>query len=441
MAWFIIAALIAVNALYVAAEFSAVAVRRTQIQQRAEQGNGLARALLPLLTNPQALDRYIAASQIGITLSSLVLGAYGQAALTPWLAGALGDLATLESLTALAWAAAIVLVGLTFAQMILGELVPKSLALQFPVQIALWTVLPMRWSLRVMSWFIAVLNGSGDLLLRLVGMRAGAHHHLHSPEELELLLAESRAGGILQPAEHRRLRRALQLGRRSVREIMVPRTQMQVVDIETPSAEVRELVASSPYTRLPVVAGSIDEVIGLLHARDLAVASARGGGTLAARDHVRPILVVPETTPVDRLLSRLREERQQVAIVLDEYGGTAGMVTISDVLTELVGGWETHDPAQPKPERLPDGRVRLPGDLRLDEAAEWLGRDAELTGDAARVTESVTIGGRVLEAIGHVPEQGERVVVDDLEIEVERVAHHAVVSVLVARRQPREKPS
>jgi CBS domain containing-hemolysin-like protein len=226
-----------------------------------------------------------------------------------------------------------------------------------------------------------------------------------------------------------------------VREIMVPRTQMQVVDLETPSAEVRELVASSPYTRLPVVAGSIDEIIGLLHARDLAVAAARDGGTLDARDHVRPILVVPETTPVDRLLSRFREERQQVAIVLDEYGGTAGMVTISDVLKELVGGWETHDPAQPKPERLPDGRVRLPGDLRLDEAAEWLGQGAELTGDAARVTESVTIGGRVVEAIGHVPDPGDRVVMDDLEIEVERVAHHAVVSVLVARRQPQEKPS
>jgi CBS domain containing-hemolysin-like protein len=188
------------------------------------------------------------------------------------------------------------------------------------------------------------------------------------------------------------------------------------------------------------VAGSIDEVVGLLHARDLAVAAARDRGALDPRDHMRPIIVVPETTPVDRLLSRFREERQQVAIVLDEYGGTAGMVTISDVLTELVGGWEAHDPAQPKPERLPDGRVRLPGDLRLDEAAEWLGQDAELISDAARVTESVTIGGRVLEAIGHVPDPGERVRVDDLEIEVERVAHHAVVSVLVARR-PQEKPS
>ena len=440
MAWFIIVALIAVNALYVAAEFSAVAVRRTQIQQQAEQGNRPARVLLPLLTNPQALDRYIAACQIGITLSSLVLGAYGQAALTPGLAGTLADLASLESLTALAWAAAIVLVGLTFAQMILGELVPKSLALQFPMQIALWTVLPMRWSLRLLSWFIAVLNGSGERLLRLIGMRAGGHHHLHSPEELELLLAESREGGVLQPAEHRRLRRALRLGRRSVREIMVPRTQMQVVDIETPGAEVRSLLASSPYTRLPVVAGSIDEVVGILHARDLAVAAAREGRAPDPRDHVRPVLVVPETMPVDRLLSRFREERQQVAIVLDEYGGTAGMVTISDVLKELVGAWDSHDPSQPKPERLPDGRVRLPGDLRVDEAAEWLGQDAELTGDTDRITESVTIGGRVLEAIGHVPAAGERVVVDDLEVEVERVAHHAIVSVLVRRRPP-EKPS
>jgi CBS domain containing-hemolysin-like protein len=316
--------------------------------------------------------------------------------------------------------------------MILGELVPKSLALQFPVQMALWTVLPMQWSLRLLSWFIAVLNGSGNAVLRVFGMSGGGHHHLHSPEELELLLAESRAGGLLQPDEHRRLRRALQLGRRSVREIMVPRTQMEVIDLDTPAADIREAVAASPFTRLPVIAGSIDEVVGLLHTRDLAVAAARNREPLQVSQCLRAILVVPETTPVDRLLTRFREERQQVAIVLDEYGGTAGMVSISDVLQELVGevGRRAGDP---KPERMTDGRIRLPGDLRFDEAAEWLGDDLDLAGDGTG-GESVTVGGRVLEAIGHLPEPGERVRIDGLEIEVERVAHHAIVSVLVAPR-------
>lgn len=440
MVWLIIAALIAINALYVAAEFAAVAVRRTQIQQRAEQGNWLARQLLPLLRNPHALDRYIAACQIGITLSSLVLGAYGQVALTPPLANALGPLAGLEPATAFGWAAAAVLIGLTAAQMILGELVPKSLALQFPTQIALWTVTPMRWSLRLLSWFIVVLNGSGTAILRLLGMRPGGHHHLHSPEELELLLGESREGGVLKPAQHRRLTRALRLERRSTREIMVPRTRMQVVDVDTPPLELRSLVANSPYTRIPVVAGSIDEVIGLLHTRDLALAAARGDRELSVRDNLRPILVVPETLPVNGLLSRFREQGQQAAVVLDEYGGTAGLATIHDVLSELVGKGESGD-AQARPERLPDGRLRLPGELRVDEASDWLGEDAWALGDATPTSESITVGGRVLEAIGHVPQAGERVVVGDLEVEVERVARHAIVSVVVARRPRQEESS
>ena len=438
MAWLIIALLIAVNALYVAAEFAAVAVRRTQIQQRAEQGSRPARLLLPYLNDAQALDRYIAACQIGITLSSLVLGAYGQVTFTGQLAGFLEGLADLEAFTAVAWAATIVLIGLTICQMILGELVPKSLALQYPVQLALWTALPMQWSLRLLSWFIVVLNGSGALVLRLFGMSGEGHHHLHSPEELELLLAESRAGGLLQPDEHRRLRRALQLGRRSVREIMVPRTQMRVVDLREPPARIRAEVASSPFTRLPVVDGSIDEVTGMLHARDLAVAAARDGDSLDVRGCLRPVLVVPETTPVDRLLIRFREERQQVAIVLDEYGGTAGMVTIADVLEELVGSVGAATPGRPGPDRLPDGRIRLPGDLRFDETVEWLGDDADLLGHG-RTGDSVTVGGRVLEAIGHLPEPGTRVTIEGLEIEVERVAHHAIVSVLVRQRSHSEQ--
>jgi CBS domain containing-hemolysin-like protein len=437
MAWAIIALLILINALYVAAEFSAVAVRRTQIQQLAEKGNRLARQLLPVLNDPHALDRYIAACQIGITISSLVLGAYGQVVLTPPLTTALGDLGGLDAGTAFGWAAAAVLIGLTAAQMILGELVPKSLSLQFPTQVALWTVVPMRWSLRLLTWFIVVLNGSGIAILRLIGMGPGGHHHLHSPEELELLLAESRDGGVLKPAEHRRLRRALRLGRRSAREIMVPRTQMDVVDVDTPSAEVRAIVAASPYTRLPVVAGSIDEVIGLLHTRDLAVALARTRADVSVRHHLRPILLVPETLPADALLTRFREQGQQVAIVLDEYGGTAGLVTIHDVLRELVGGTGTRNGGF-QPERLPDARVRLPGSLRVDEAAEWLGEDSSWLAEGATGSESVTIGGRVLEAIGHVPNAGELVVIDNLEIEVEQVANHAIVSVVVKRNERRE---
>jgi CBS domain containing-hemolysin-like protein len=178
----------------------------------------------------------------------------------------------------------------------------------------------------------------------------------------------------------------------------------------------------------------------MLHTRDMAVALARGGVDLTLRDHLRPILLVPETLPADALLTRFREKEQQAAIVLDEYGGTAGLVTIHDVLDELVGSRETRE-GDLQPECLPDARLRLPGSLRVDEAVEWLGEDSGWLAHSAPGSESVTVGGRVLEAIGHVPEPGDRVVIDNLEIEVERVANHAIVSVLVKRNPRQEETS
>ena len=262
-------ALILVNAVYVAAEFAAVSVRQSRLRQMAEDGNPFARWLLPRLGTPAALDRYIAACQIGITISSLGLGAYAQSTLAVWLTPQLASLGGLQPLAAQSTAAAIVLLVLTAAQVIFGELVPKSLALQYPTPTALYTLPPMVASLWIYRPFIHWLNGSGLLLLRLLGAPQQAHRHIHSPDEIELLIAESRDGGLLEPDEHRRLQRALRLNLRQAKQLMVPRTRMAALEVETPLSEVIRVVAASPYSRLPVYRGSLDNIVGVLHTKDL----------------------------------------------------------------------------------------------------------------------------------------------------------------------------
>src|SRR5262245_28451379 len=227
--WAVVAALIVANALYVAAEFGAVGARRSRIRRMSDDGSTLARWLLPFLESPAGLDRYVGVSQIGITLSSLMLGAYAQATLSVSLAPVLMGWLGLMPTTALSTSAIVVLAGLTAVQLVLGELVPKAIALRRPTQTALATVLPMRWSLVLFRPLIAVLNGSALLLLRAFGVSEPGHRHLHSPEEIDLLIAESRDGGLLEPEEQERLRRALHLGHRTARDLMVPLARVTVL--------------------------------------------------------------------------------------------------------------------------------------------------------------------------------------------------------------------
>ena len=240
----IIAFLILLTALYVAAEFAAVGARRSRLRRLAEDGNPLAARILPVVEDSHELDRYIAASQVGITLSSLILGAYGQAALAPRLAPLLERFGRLDPLNSRSTAAGIVLLVLTTLAMILGELVPKSLALQYPTRTALATVMPMQWSLRLFSWSIKFLNGSGIAILKLFGVPSTSHRHVHSPEEIALLIAESRDGGLLEPQEQVRLHRALRLGLRSARQLMVPRSRL--AGIESVKTGIRDLAFISP---------------------------------------------------------------------------------------------------------------------------------------------------------------------------------------------------
>jgi putative hemolysin len=348
----VIVVLTLLTALYVAAEFGAVGVRRSRLRQLAEDGHWLARRLLPLIGAPRELDRYIAASQIGITLTSLILGAYGQARITPDLAPILEQWFGLTTHTAHSVAEFSVLLVLTMFNVILGELVPKSVALQFPTQTALYTLVPMLGSIWLYRPFISLLNGSGLLILRLLRIHGGAgHRHVHSPEELEMLIAESRDGGLLEPDEHRRLQKALRLRLRTARQLMVPRERIQAVDANEPFDALIKRLAESQFTRIPVYRGTLDRLIGSINTKQLALRLLTGAPLRSLADLLRPSVTVPDSLPGDRLLTFFRDRRAHQAVVLDPTGRVAGIVSLEDVLQDLLGGGR--DEAPPAPQSAP----------------------------------------------------------------------------------------
>jgi len=330
------AVLIGANALYVAAEFASVGVRRSRVRRMAEDGHRLAARLLPHVEGATALDHYVGASQIGITISSLMLGAYAQATLSPVLAPLVVSTFGVTPITAVSVSAVVVLVVLTAAQLVMGELVPKAIALQYPTETALATVLPMQWTLTVFSPAIRLLNGTALLVLRLFGAREHAHRHLHSPEEIDLLIAESRDGGLLEPAEQQRLRRALHLGQKSARDLMVPLDRLTLLDVNASWDTVLQTVLASPFSRLPVYRQSRADVVGILRVRDLVDRYAVEGPLPLAR-LMRPVLSLSNSLSADKALAALKAHRAHAAMLVNEAGAAIGLVTIQDVLSELLG--------------------------------------------------------------------------------------------------------
>ena len=343
--WLVVSLLLLANALYVAAEFGAVGVRRSRVRRLSEDGHPLARRLLPFVEDAAQLDRYVAASQIGITLSSLILGAYAQAtaavALAPWVEGRF----TLAADIAHSAAIVMVLVVLTAVQVVLGELIPKSLALQFPTQVALATVLPMQWSLRAYRPFITMLNGTASLLLRLFGGGPTTHRHLHSPQEIALLIAESRDGGLLEADEQQRLHKALQLGRRTAGDLMVPRDRLTMLNVDTPWTDVVRVVAASPFSRLPVYRDSPSQILGAIRVKDF-VRRFVSDGPMPIEKLARPLPRLLVDLPADRIIGVFRAKRAHLALVVDVNDRVVGLITIHDVLGELLGqGASTATPA------------------------------------------------------------------------------------------------
>ena len=424
----VILLLIAVTGFYVAAEFGAVGVRRSRLRRLCEDGNPTAARLLPVVEDPQRLNRYIAASQVGITLSGLALGAYAGAVISPVVAPIIARVSPFAPNNGESLASAIVLISLTILSVIIGEMVPKTVALRYPTEIALLTTRPMLWSARAYAWFIVILDRSAAILRQLLRVPTATHRHVHSPEEIGLMIAESRNGGLLEPQEQVRLHRALRLGLRDARQLMVPRGRLAALDVATPLADVLRIVATSPYSRLPVYRRSLDDIIGILHTKHVVTHFLDRGrtGTLAAL--VRPILRVPDRMPADRLLGFLRERRSHQALVVDASDAVIGMITLEDVLGELLGSVPDEFKA-PRllPLRLTDGRVRLPGDLPLERARVWV--------EGAWPADDRAVADFVVSEAGRLPEPAEKIEIGGLEVEIESVENDRIMSVIVRPRE------
>jgi len=421
----IIATLIFLNALYVSAEFATISSRRARLAQSAEEGNTAARLMLGVVEDPHKLDTYIAACQLGITLSSLVLGFYAQAALgavtTQWLE----RLGIASDVAAASLSTTVILLALTALQVVMGELVPKNIGVQYPERLALLTAGPMRWSVMLFRPLIWLFNGSGQLLLKLLGTQpAGEHSHVHTSEEIAILVEESGQGGLLQQQERRMIENTLWMRRSSVRQIMIPRTRVLAAPMTTPCEELFSLLAKSYYSRLPLFSGSIDNIVGVIHLKDLLCLRGQSAdGNRQVSEIMAPALHIPETMPADEAFALLQRKRYHVAVVLDEFGGTAGIVTLEDLIEEIFGEVEDEfDQEVPLFRMLPGNRVLVRWDWLITDLNDLL--ELKLpTADAD------TIGGLVLNELAHVPQVGEIVDVAGVALCVERVEGNAVAAV------------
>ena len=431
--------LIALNGLFVAAEIGTVGARRARIAQEVATGSRPAKILLPILESPDQLDNYIAACQLGITLSSLMLGYYGKAVITPLVEPVLSGSGFVAQAAAVSIAATGVLVVLTVIQVALSELAPKTVGIQFPEPTALLLVTPVNWAMVMLRPLIWFFNGSGRLFLRLVGLRAVSESfHIHAPEEILMMVQESGAGGVLKKDETELLENTLQLRQRSLRHVIVPRTQLLAAPVEMPGADMLRLLADSSHSRLPLYENTVDNIVGVVHLKDLLCLEAATGGHSTegeavpcdmpqdVREVMRVPPYVPESASVDKVFRQLQSEHYHLAVVIDEYGGTAGIVTFEDLIEEIFGDIaDEFDVDSQEMALASDGRLNLAGEVDLASLAEVLGSDLDF--------EDVdTLGGAILAELGAIAEPGQVVRLREFEFRVEEVSGYAVSRVSVA---------
>ncbi len=419
--------LVLANGFFVATEFALVTVRRTRIEQLVAEGVSAARAAQNAILH---LDRYIAGTQVGITVASIALGWIGEPALAriidPFLA-LLGPMLS-ESLShSVSFVLSFTLI--TFLHVILGELVPKSLALQKPEATSLVVARPMAVVIILFQPFIWSLNGLGNALLRLLGLEAsGEHLSVHSPREIESLIRQSHAAGHLDDFERRMLQKTFRFNETTVAEIMTPRSEIRAIDLTAPIEAIFEAATMSQHTRLPVYRSSIDEILGVIYLQDLFRLYWEKKEPLDLNPIVRNVLFVPEGFHLDAMIGRFREEHVQIAIAIDEYGGTAGLLTLEDIIETVFGEIQdqNEDPT-PTIVRGDDGSLVVRGDTRLEELSEALGY--EIFDE-----ESDTIAGYIMHALGSVPHEGDEVPMPRGRCRVLSMDRHRVTKVIVIPR-------
>lgn len=408
----IILILVLLNGVFVAAEFAIIGVRPSRMEQLADEGNARARKVLGILRSNREQDRYIATAQVGITLASLGLGMYGEpqiaSFLEPLLARVLDGAVSGPLLHTIAFIISLSFV--TYLHVVIGEMVPKSQALTIADKAVLWLIWPMSVAQAVLSPAVSFLNAIGNwLLLNVLRIQpAQGQLRLHSPEELELIVSESAEGGFLNEEEEEMILNIFDFSERQVGQVMTPRRKVQAIASDMPLDEMLSFVARSNYSRFPVYDVDLDHVTGILHLRDLVQQQLHKRGSFDVRLIVRPAPSVPEYQPVEKLLAAFKRQRIHMAIVLDEFGGMAGIVTLEDLIEEVVGEVRDEFDVEKEPFALVEpGIIEVAGNFLLDDLSDHV-----YLGDEETLPDVETVGGLIITALGRPPQRGDEVVAD-----------------------------
>jgi CBS domain containing-hemolysin-like protein len=416
-------ALVLANGFFVAAEFSIVAVRKTRVDQLVSEGRTGARAVRRAVTHP---DSYIAATQLGITMASLGLGWIGEPALASLIQPGLAILPTmLAEATAHSVAVAIAFAIVTALHIVLGELAPKTIALERAEATALLVVKPTELFMKLFSPFIRLLNGTGQAVVRVLGLHSmGGHAMVHSEEELKMLVTASQEAGVLEEQEEQMLHRVFGFADLTAAQVMVPRTELIAVAESMQRSELIEEISRGGYSRVPVYRTSLDDVIGILHVVDL-LKPVESGEPIHAAAFAREALTVPTTLAADEVLAQMRRRGVRDALVIDEYGGTAGMVTFESLMERIVGELATGGGARINV--LADGSADIDGLVLSAEVNLQFG----LHIDQDTFT---TVGGFVLGQLGRRPRVGDTVAIEGRTMRVEALDGIRVARVRLSTR-------
>jgi CBS domain containing-hemolysin-like protein len=403
----IILILVVLNGVFVGAEFAINGVRRTQIEELIETGNQIAPKILELLETPDRQDRYIATAQLGITAASLGLGMYGEPEIAhfiePYLARLMNTQPEAAVIHSIGYLISLSL--LTYLHLVIGEIVPKTIAMSRALQAILILARPMQLVELIMYVPVRFLHAIGNLMLHILKIPPGVES-LHSPEELEQIVAESTKRGLLNEEEEELIRNIFDFGEREAHQVMTPRRKIQAVPSDIKLSDLIQLVSQSRYSRFPVYEEDLDHnIIGILHLKDLIRQQLRAKGSFDLRLLLRPAPTIPEHYPVEKLLTAFKRRRIHMAIVLDEFGGTAGIVTLEDLVEEIVG--EVRDEFDKKEQdplvELAPGSLEVSGQLLVD----VLGDHVEL-GEEDALPDIETVGGLIVTGLGRPPQVGDK---------------------------------
>lgn len=432
--------LVAANGFFVAAEFALVKVRASQLEIRAQEGNRWAKLTLGLV---QHLDAYLSATQLGITLASLALGWVGEEVMAEIVLHVLPYLGadwvlqqfnmTLTPALAHSIAIPISFALITVMHIVLGELVPKSLAIQRSEAVSLVVAGPLKVFYQILRPIIALMNALSNAILRLFGIQPASEHEVHTAEELRLLIDQSKQSGEIQESQHELIENVFQFNDRMVKQIMVPRTRISAIDVSCSEEEIVEAAFNEGFSRIPVYEDNIDNIVGILYVKDL-FALIRRGDPINIAQIMRPAFFVPETKKINRLLRQFQRKHLHMAIVSDEFGGVSGIVTIEDIMEELVGEiQDEYDNEVPVVEKVSELEYRVAASTAINDANEFLpfalpeGDDYE------------TVGGLVNVIYGTIPEIGDLAVFDNYEFRILDRSRRAVELVQLRVMEPAER--